>query len=364
MPATVGGGIASGITNAMTLGLRAEGNEIRRERTEALERASGNRLALDLEKFNLAEREFEAGKPKAQLDFEAVQQQNKLREIELQKLGEEEKKKDNWLTVQGHMESRYGKNFTPTMIEKYRSFLDFMLVDKARDGIYNEFDVDQALASAFDTENPNIGGAEKLRDYFNAGMIQSDNQIEAREQEFGKIVEKNPILGRNPEALQGDPKAAELSQSIGELKQASNQFRSLGAEVDDFVIRQKEEKKRQRALKRERIQSQVSAIQGNIDRAKAKASGKALNLGTSFNRVAQELYPGRTPNSLNDTETKAVNDKIQELTESFLEKELRLRGITFGGGSGRVTEESPPLSPFDDPLQNPIGLTEEEVRGD
>lgn len=57
----------------------------------------------------------------------------------------------------------------------------------------------------------------------------------------------------------------------------------------------------------------------------APDTSNRVSMGTDFDRFAQELFPGRSPNSLNSVETKSVNDRVSEYNLAVNKQKLEQR---------------------------------------
>lgn len=282
----VGQGVATGLTNALSLALQSKGLDIREERTQALADIGERRLDISERELALKEGEFRPSISQQQQKFEAEQETGRIKreqdKLELNQALEQEAKTKNFLSVSGHLDQRVGDARTPAQEEAFGIFLDAMLLGRSRNGLYSEADVDEAFKSAMDPDNPAPGGAELIKKYFNAGSTQSDNMVEVQKKELEKMVEKNPLLGTNPEALKADEKAAVLAQSIDELTQISNQFKSQAAETDEFIIQSKERQKaKQKELNRQRAEA-IETIQ------RAREGDRAAETFTSEVRARLE----------------------------------------------------------------------------
>lgn len=233
MPNGVGQGIASGITNAIALGLRSQANDIRRERTEALETAETNRLQFSKSQ---AEQEFEAGQPGR--DLERIERDNALKQAEKEKVT---------LDAAGFLDKTVGDNRTRTQEKLLQQFLDVKLFGEKRNGLFPEASIERVLKEALDIENPDTSGSEFFIEFFNAGAEDANNEAEVREQKLEKLVKKDPLLAKgNPRAFDANQEAAELKQSIEELRATIAQFRSQGAEADEVRVQSVQKEKARR----------------------------------------------------------------------------------------------------------------------
>lgn len=341
MPNGVGQGIATGLTNALSLALQSKGFDIREERAQALADIGERRLDISERELALKEGEFRPSIPQQQQEFEAEQETGRIKreqdKLELNQALEQEARTKNFLSVQGHLDQRVGDARTPAQEEAFGIFLDAMLPGRSRNGLYSEADVDEAFKSAMDPDNPAPGGAELIKKYFNAGSSQSDNMVEVQKKELEKMVEKNPLLGTNPEALKADEKAAVLAQSIDELTQTSNQFKSQAAETDEFIIQSKERQKaKQEELNRQRAEA-IETIQRAREGGQSDLSSR--NAGIRFaeaRKEAREQAKEQGITDLSEIENLAGNLFAADLMELTLAQKTDPFKKAFDTSAGRI----------------------------
>lgn len=362
MPSTtIGGGIASGITNAFQIALQDESLNIRRERNEALESVAIDRTEAFRERTDLAEEKFEFTKSMAEQEFEAGQPERDLKKLELEekrKEALEEAKLDEVLTDEGHIIDMTGTdeqgnpNLTPNQIKGVSVFLDAMNPGRKRNGMTRR-EVKEIFRRATDVGDDNFepGGAELLKKvFFDPGVADADNQREFNEAELKKKIEKNPLLGTNEIALQNDKEASVLAESIEPLKATAIQNRTMSREMDE-VIKQgtanikakREELNRKRAAAIEAIQRARETEESATDIIIKKDPITGQYLAVDKNR------PGAQPVKIPSTGfpsqgAVALTQQTQQELESLIAEETMLKGT--GPQSAIVAFTSRVFGPF------------------
>ncbi len=266
---TIGEGIASGLTNAIALGLRSQANDIRRERTEALTNIGERRLDIEERELALKEGEFRPTIPQQQQEFEDKQEINQLTIAKAKRaqeaaINQAEKEKPS-MTAQTYLEKVSPEGtYTPIQIEMLQQRIDVQLLSEKRGDLVPEASINEMLGNDLDTENPDNSGAEWQKQWWNAGAKQATDQAEVFDQEIEKAVKKNPLLGTNPEAAKGDDEFNEKVQASQELKATAQSFKELEAEADDVAIQSTAKEK----VKQEQKQSEQAEFIDSIIRAR------------------------------------------------------------------------------------------------
>jgi len=289
--------------NLLSLGIRSQ-------RANALNTAMNQRNRLAGAKLGIApnaEGEF----ADADLKFiaEGIEQQTldeqktrklvlEQKEIEVAKIKQEDFDRKDFKPIEDHLAKAFGGNAFPDMLDPFKVLLDTVHRGQGTDadGNYSVGAVKKAFEALNDPKNPFPGGGELQKNIIQAGVQQGENRVKVLKADFAKMVEKNSMLGTNPEAVKADPKALEAQEGISGITEVVNQFRNFKSEIDSFTkqaqIEIEQEKKA--AEEFQEAQSRINALQER-ERAQdivnqARGDGSTLKRGVKSNEIAMELF--------------------------------------------------------------------------
>jgi hypothetical protein len=238
---------------------------VRKQRNDALTAVGNRRNDIAQNRSDIAQRTLEAkftgDDAQKRLEDENALRTSKLKEQEIKTAQAEKDDFDrkDFKTIEDHLAKSFGGNAFPDMVAPFKALLDTVTggQDADADGNYSVATVREAFKALNDPKNPFPGGGKLQKDIIQAGLQQGQNKVEVLKADLAKMVEKNPMLGTNPEAVKADPKAAEAQEGIAAITQVVDGFRNFKSEIDAFT------KQSQSEIEQEK---EAAALQANVER--------------------------------------------------------------------------------------------------
>jgi len=322
MPNNIGQGIATGLTNAISLALSDKSFDIRQARNKALQDVLERKADIAQGKLDLS-RQIEF---RQQQQFEALQNANKekqkLEKIQIEKALEAEAKKSDWDTPENQAIKQWGDEHTPGMGKELGAFVKSMLPGESQNGLITTDMRERAFAKATDVKNPAPGGSDGIKRIFEVGIEDTKNQIEVNNAKLEKLFKKDPLLASNPIAMQENEEASQLTNDIKDLTGAQQQFRGATVETDQFFKQQEEAIRQARneeiqelqTLFEDRIRRENIAHQAGAEEKKREVKIIADSLGNiqRFDKQTGEKLPLESEASI--TFGKSGEDLIDEVS--------------------------------------------------
>lgn len=336
--------------NFTTLGVRQQRNDAITAIGAERNRIAGEGLALKTtaagqaeEKFNIEQKIRKESLAKAEAENEATQ--------------EALAKKKDFKTDEDHLAKAFGGNAFPDMLAPFRTLLDTVNRGQGADadGNYSSGTVEDTFKALNDPKKPIPGGGELQKNIIQAGIQQGTNKVEVLKADFAKMVEKNPMLGTNPEAVKADPKAAEAQEGITAITEVVDSFRNFKSEIDAFTKQSQVEIEQEKQVQQEleSVQGRVDALQqqqfaqGIVNQARAsKESG-------NIRRIDLALKANNVPSDLSEMTKEQASAVLATLKETSSDPFGDI--ATFIGSSGKSK------SWFDDVLAISGGLLKKGI---